>query len=270
MCRAKDKEKYFAGAGRDLPLQNILTIDTYREGYMLGRQLLAKHFQLHFKKQVKGIEYVFLAPNVSSAPSFFALPTYPLKKCPMHTSSKLDASTLWQEHHDALLAFIRSRVADRAASLDILQEVFLKILHKLDTLHASEKVKPWLYQITRNAIADHYRRQRTATAEPQPELPEALPDDDTAMRHIESCIRPMIHSLPPIYREALLLSEIEGLSQKELAVRLGISYSGAKTRVQRGRLLLRQALTDCCTFEIDRYGKILEYRPNPQPPCGDC
>jgi RNA polymerase sigma-70 factor (ECF subfamily) len=181
-----------------------------------------------------------------------------------------DISTLWQQHHDALLAFIRSRVKDREASLDILQEVFVKILTQLRTLRDREKVQSWLYQIARNSIADHYRFQRTVAALSVENEAETSQEDDTAMRHIESCLRPMIHGLPPIYREALLLSEIDGLSQKELALRLGISYSGAKTRVQRGRQLLREVLMACCTFEIDRYGKILDYHPRPQPACATC
>lgn len=181
-----------------------------------------------------------------------------------------DATTLWQEHHDALLAFIHSRVPDRVASSDILQEVFLKILTRLSTLNDQDKLQSWLYQIARNSITDHYRQRRIEMLESLEDTPEALPEDDSAMRHMESCLRPMILSLPPLYREALLLSEIEGLSQKELALRLGISYSGAKSRVQRGRVLLRKVLTDCCTFELDRYGKILDYHPNPKPPCKDC
>lgn len=187
----------------------------------------------------------------------------------MKTRESLDPTTLWQTHHDALLAFIQSRVADHAIAADILQEVFIKIIDKLDVLREQEKVRSWLYQITRNAIIDYFRKEKVRTRIGEEWGKDEDWEDDTAMQHMESCIRPMIDSLPTKYREALILSEIEGLSQKELAAQLGISYSGAKSRVQRGRLLLKQTLTDCCTFELDRYGKILDYRPNPQPPCAE-
>ncbi len=72
-------------------------------------------------------------------------------------------------------------------------------------------------------------------------------------------LKPMIDDLPDKYREALWLTEFEGLTQVELAERLGISVSGAKSRVQRGRSLLRHDLLDCCQFEFDRRGGIIGY-----------
>lgn len=200
---------------------------------------------------------------------FFPLYRTIFKKMPK-TSSSLSVAELWQEYHDSLLLFIRSRVKDEELAADILQDVFVKILQKLDTLHETEKVRSWLFQIARNAIIDHVRKNKIRAYEEITHLHfEQGEEDDEAMRHMESCIRPMINSLPPTYRDALLLSEIEGLSQKALAERLGISYSGAKSRVQRGRIMLRKTLLDCCTFELDRYGKVLDYTPNPQPPCSD-
>jgi RNA polymerase sigma-70 factor (ECF subfamily) len=76
----------------------------------------------------------------------------------------------------------------------------------------------------------------------------------------------MVTALPGPYREALLLTEYAGLTQQELAVRAGISLSGAKSRVQRGRERLKQLLLDCCHVELDRRGGIIDYRPN----CAGC
>ena len=69
----------------------------------------------------------------------------------------------------------------------------------------------------------------------------------------------MIAALPDPYREALILSEYQGLSQKDVADRLGISLSGAKSRVQRARRQLREMFLACCHFEMDRRGRILDY-----------
>jgi RNA polymerase sigma-70 factor (ECF subfamily) len=80
----------------------------------------------------------------------------------------------------------------------------------------------------------------------------------------------MIYSLPEPYRDALVLTEFEGLTQKELAERLGISLSGAKSRVQRGREKLKEMLFDCCRFEFDRRGRMIECQPRAKGSCQEC
>ena len=67
------------------------------------------------------------------------------------------------------------------------------------------------------------------------------------------------------------LSEIEGLQQQEVADRLGLSLSGAKSRIQRGRALLKGVLERCCHFEFDRRGNVMGYEPRPdRAVCRDC
>ena len=77
----------------------------------------------------------------------------------------------------------------------------------------------------------------------------------------------MIEGLPVKHREALKLTEYEGMTQKELAAKLGISISGAKSRVQRARAMLKDALMQCCHFELDRYGTVIDYHPRT---CSSC
>ncbi len=69
----------------------------------------------------------------------------------------------------------------------------------------------------------------------------------------------MIQRLPETYREAVILSEIKGLTQKEVAQMQGTSLSGAKSRVQRGRALLKEMLADCCRLEFDHKGRLCDY-----------
>ena len=76
--------------------------------------------------------------------------------------------------------------------------------------------------------------------------------------------------LPGPYRQALILTEYQGLTQKQLAERMGLSLSGAKSRVQRARKMLKELLLECCHFEFDRYGTVFDYRPrNCKRCCGD-
>ena len=70
----------------------------------------------------------------------------------------------------------------------------------------------------------------------------------------------MIERLPPDYRDAITLVEFEGLTQQVAAKQIGISLSGMKSRVHRGRKQLKQMLDDCCLIELDRRGGVVGYR----------
>lgn len=167
---------------------------------------------------------------------------------------------VWQEYHSKLRAFIRRRISDDTATDDILQEVFVKMHSGLASLKDATKLPSWLYQIARNAIADHYRLQR-----PTVEIPEWLtnpvPDAKEKMtQELSDCLLPMIERLPETYREAVTLSEIKGVRQKDVAEMQGTSLSGAKSRVQRGRALLKEMLADCCLLEFDHQGRLCCYQ----------
>jgi RNA polymerase sigma-70 factor (ECF subfamily) len=182
---------------------------------------------------------------------------------------------IWTQFATRLRHFIRGRVADAASAEDILQNVFLKIQQRLSTLRGMEKIESWVHQIARNAIVDHYRAQR-----PTDELPDDLaqpledPSDDAETEQERAALlaafRRMITELPEPYRQAIQLTELEGLTQQQLASRLGISLSGAKSRVQRGRTMLKDMLLECCRFEFDRRGGILECEPRQKTGCSEC
>lgn len=168
----------------------------------------------------------------------------------------------WTTFHIPLLQFVRRRVSDEASAEDIVQDVFLKVHTHIDTLSDSSKLQSWLYQLTRNAVIDHYRRTRLTVAVSD-EIPAFVQEDENdAVARLTPAVTAMVAELPDIYREALRLTEYEGLTQKELAERLGISVSGSKSRVQRARQMLRQMLLDCCHFELDRRNAIISYQPH--------
>ncbi len=157
--------------------------------------------------------------------------------------------------------FIRRRVLDAAEAEDILQEAFIRIHRHLCCRPEPEWNKPeaWVYQIARNLIVDHYRRRKELAELPEDLPTEAyLPEEDTEAELARS-LKEMVDELPEAYRQALILSEYQGLDQKELAQRLGISLSGAKSRVQRARGRLRQRLLECCHFTLDRFGRPVDY-----------
>ena len=180
---------------------------------------------------------------------------------------KLDINTkeIWEEFSDGLRRFIFKRVQNEHDAEDILQDLFCKIHNKVHNLKDEDKLGAWIYQIARNTITDYYRHQKVLS-----KLPETLADESDVVIKVDtndnvaSCLKPMIDNLPPRYREATLLTEFQGLSQKEMAERLGLSLSGGKSRVQRAREKLKDMLLKCCHLEFDRLNNIIDYQPKEQ------
>ena len=180
------------------------------------------------------------------------------------TPPALTTEQVWEAFHAPLQCFIRKRIPNETTAEDILQDVFLKIHQHIATLKDARKLESWIYQIARNAITDYYRSIRPVVPLEDTEalnLPEELPDDDVVSELFPS-VRAMVRGLPLQDRQALILTEYQGLTQRELSKRLGISFSGAKSRVQRAREKLRQSLLACCHFEVDRRGHVIDYQPN--------
>lgn len=166
---------------------------------------------------------------------------------------------IWQEYHARLRAFIKSRLSNDAATDDTLQNVFLKMHAGLPSLKDETKLQSWLYQIARNAIIDYFRSQQP-TEDHLARIPQPKTDPgEKVTQELSECLRPMIQQLPEHYREAVILSELQGLTQKEVAKVQGTSLSGAKSRVQRGRALLKNMLDDCCRLEFDHRGRLSDY-----------
>jgi RNA polymerase sigma-70 factor (ECF subfamily) len=171
----------------------------------------------------------------------------------------MNVEHIWREFHAPLKGFVAKRVSNHTAVDDVVQDVFIKINNHISEVKDSQKIRTWIYQITRNSIIDYYRKQK-----PTDELPVNIQkmdeyDEQDLSKELSSCIRPMIEQLPDKYREAIELTELDGISQKQFSEQLGISFSGAKSRVQRGRQKLKELLTACCHIETDRYGNIVDY-----------
>lgn len=183
------------------------------------------------------------------------------------SSESLDAEEAWRDLRQRLFGFIARRVRDPSAAEDILQEIMLRIHRHAGELESTPALGAWVHQIARNAIADHYR-----SAIVRRELPSGVvldPEDESApepdgpelRRELAACLAPLLQRLSAIQREALVLTELEGLSQASAADHVGISTSGMKSRVQRARTQLKELLVDCCQIELDRRGGITSYEP---------
>jgi RNA polymerase sigma-70 factor (ECF subfamily) len=173
----------------------------------------------------------------------------------------ISTENLWNSFCCRLRAYILHRISDPSDAEDILQDVFLKIHSKIHTLNNESKIQSWIYQITRNTIIDHYRKLKFKTENTDDLLIMDESQDEDPSQELALGLREMVEGLPEKYASALSLVEFEGLSQSGLVKKLGISISGAKSRVQRGRQMIRERLMQCCHFQFDRYGTIIDVQP---------
>lgn len=167
---------------------------------------------------------------------------------------------LWNNFGTQLHALICHKTKHQDHCDDILQDVYIKMIENIDKIEKAVNVKSYLFKMADNAVTDHYRRKANKTNRDFSENNFVVDEDerkDTSLQLADCCLRPMIESLEPIYKEALILTELEGLSHKEFAEKIGISYTNAKSRVQRARQKLKTVILNCCSYEFDKYGNII-------------
>ena len=152
-----------------------------------------------------------------------------------------------------LLSFVMKRVNNTQDAEDIVQDVFLKAQLKSHQLKESGKLTAWMFTMTRNSIMDFYRQKKKMI---DAALVHEIEDYNDFNDCISGCIDELIVTLPEPYKEALALADLENLPQKELADKLGISYSGAKSRVQRARQMLKEKLETVYAVKTDGYGNV--------------
>ncbi|MGC6174002.1 RNA polymerase sigma factor SigZ [Lacrimispora sp. 38-1] len=169
---------------------------------------------------------------------------------------------IWDEFSVPLRIFIKRRINNEQDVEDVLQNVFMKIYNNINKLEKLNNIHAWVYTVTKNTIIDYYRMQKHDSY--LNELSEDIAicenlDEKTTINEISHCLIMMIQYLPEKYKQALTLTEIENVTQKQLADKAGLSVSGAKSRVQRARELLKEEFLSCCNLEIDGRGNIIDY-----------
>jgi RNA polymerase sigma-70 factor, ECF subfamily len=190
------------------------------------------------------------------------------------SSTTPELHVAWEQVRARLRGFIGRRVSDPEAVEDLVQDVLLRFSAAAASGEQFQSISAWLDRVARNAVIDHYRtRRRPGPIEEAAGLadPSAwpYPDDsnDHSARELAKCLRPLMEQLAAPSREALVLTDIDGLTQAAAATVLGLSISGMKSRVQRARLQLRALLVACCPVDLDARGGIVDYTP-PTRTCG--
>ena len=183
----------------------------------------------------------------------------------------------WSHLRAHVRGMLGSRLASPADADDVVQDVLLRVFRNTSSLRDEERFGAWLAVMVRNAVADQLRaRQRQPIAPPDAgervQDPAPAPDEaeQTARSRVVAALRPFAERLPAIYREVIILSELDDVPHAEIARRLDISISGVKSRVQRGREQLRKMLTDCCQIALDARHTIVDCVPKTGGDGGDC
>jgi RNA polymerase sigma-70 factor (ECF subfamily) len=166
----------------------------------------------------------------------------------------------WDALRAELYRFVARRVAQPDAD-DVVQEALLRIHRGLAGVRTEGALVGWMYQVTRNALADHLRGVRPIDALDDDDIAEAVELDDAAFQRLTCCVAPFVAMLPAHYREAVELVELRGTSQVQAAAQLGIPVSTMKSRVQRGRAQLRELLETCCAIDLDARGHVVDVTP---------
>jgi len=171
----------------------------------------------------------------------------------------MNTELLWFELNGRLRSFIARRVKQADDVEDLLQEAFLRLHSKPPP--KTGNLAGWVFRVVRNLINDYHRSQRlgsdvTADACADYERFEVSESEQVAA----GWLRSMAEELPEKYRQAVVLADFEGRSMKQVAEELGLSVSGAKSRVQRGRKQITTALWDCCTFQFDKQGRVTTWQ----------
>lgn len=168
------------------------------------------------------------------------------------------AFKIWEEQSAKLKTFICNKVNhDENLCQDILHDVFLKIKENEERIKWIEQPASYVIKMAQNAVVDFYRAQKKSTTELKDENHINADEPLSNIQLADCCLMSFIKKLPSIYSEVLILTELKGLSQKQLAEKLNISYTGAKSRVQRARKMLKESILNCCPYQFDKYGNII-------------
>ncbi len=155
------------------------------------------------------------------------------------------ATPVFLEYRDILIRFIESRVKDPVDQTDLLSEVMVKLYANTEKLAAVRNIEAWLITVARNTINDYFRDLRRRRTESLP-LDLSENDEKDLFEQLGGCVPALIDRLPQKYASPLADHELEGIPQKELAGRYGLSESGLKSRIQRSRKMLKALFSDSC------------------------
>jgi len=173
-------------------------------------------------------------------------------------TATLTPEQVFREHAPRVYNLARRMLGNDADAEDVTQDVLLQVVRKLDTFRGEAALPTWLHRVTVNAALAH-RRKRAQRAEREHHDPfdhfltdgnhssyvpswSISPEDQALSKENAEVIEKAIGQLPEIYRDVYVLADVEGLPNQEIGAMLHLSLPAVKSRLHRGRLLMRNAL----------------------------
>jgi len=182
------------------------------------------------------------------------------------TSAFACLNRAWHTHRTEIRSFLSRRIADKAETDDLLQDVFLKALLLGRSFCTIDNPRAWLFQVARNMLIDRLRLTREQVPLPD-DLIASTESSMDAVDALTQCLPRVLSELTAEDRAAIVLCDLNGVTQQEFAERAGISLPAAKSRVQRARRRLQARMVDACQVRFDEDGKICCFVP--RPPLGE-
>ncbi len=169
--------------------------------------------------------------------------------------------TAWSNHAPELRSWLRHRLSQQQDVDDMMQDLFIKALRQGGKFCRVQNPRAWLFEVARNALADRLKLKRELV-----ELPDDMPAAQTEVAPVDglaACLPRILSELQASDREAIVLCDLNGMSQADYAQQVGLRLSAAKSRLQRARQRLLARMTVACQVKIDDTGHIEDFVPRP-------
>jgi RNA polymerase sigma-70 factor (ECF subfamily) len=170
-----------------------------------------------------------------------------------------DGTVNWHEVIARLTQWVRHRVGDPTEAEDLVQDILERLVRHGEHLGTVGNPLGWMHRIAQNALIDYYRRPKPQAAVPEELSTETADVMDDSRQALAACIQPLVLHLDPLSRDALLATDLGSKSQVEAARDTGMTVSTMKSRIQRGRQKLRDAMLQCCHVEFDRRRGVMAF-----------
>lgn len=204
---------------------------------------------------------------------------------------------LWEKNKEKLAQFIRANVREKSETDDILQETYLQGLSQFENLREQEKFTAWIFSISRNYMYQYFRNRNKFLIQSEEEWemlsvqPNVFSEEKNLSDLADQCLArlgdysavlaenisyiheimrqqmPDFENISLEYIEAWVECDIKKVPQQIFADKKGISLSAAKSRVQRAREKIKKVLMNCCFFEFDVRGSVVNYTPLSEKKC---
>jgi RNA polymerase sigma-70 factor (ECF subfamily) len=177
-------------------------------------------------------------------------------------SGNLNFKEIYAEFQPKILHYL-SRLAGPAEAEDLTQEVFVKVSRGLEGFKGESKFSTWLYRVATNTALDRLRSSSFRSSSEYTPLEDGAgvqdrniwtgqtktsTDQEVVRKEMSECVREYVEDLPPDYKAVILLSDLGGFKNREIADILEVSLDSVKIRLHRARASLKKRLGDGCDF----------------------